>query len=69
MNALAIQLSEYPVLMIMCDVGTTFGPHLMVEISDVMLFNHREVLTTFAGVDPGKDNSGQRVAKSIKTSK
>ncbi len=69
MNAVASQLPEYPIVMDMYGVGTTFGPQLMAEIGDVMRFTHREALTAFAGVDPGKDDSGQRVAKSVKASK
>ena len=69
MNSLAAQLPEYPVVMGMYGVGTTFGPQLMAEIGDVMRFTHREALTAFAGVDPGRDDSGQRVSKSVKASK
>ena len=69
MNVLAAQLPEYPVVMGMYGVGTTFGPQLMAEIGDVMRFTHRESLTAFAGVDPGRDDSGQRVSKSVKASK
>ncbi len=69
MNTLASQLPEYPVVMSMYGIGTTFGPQLMAEIGDVMRFTHREALTAFAGVDPGRDDSGKRVAKSVKASK
>ena len=69
MNTLASQLPEYPVVMSMYGVGTTFGPQLMAEIGDVMRFTHREALTAFAGVDPGRDDSGKRVAKSVSASK
>jgi transposase len=69
MNTLASQLPEYPVVMSMYGVGTTFGPQLMAEIGDVMRFTHREALTAFAGVDPGRDDSGQRVSKSVQASK
>lgn len=69
MNTLAAQLPEYPVVMSMYGVGTTLGPQLMAEIGDIMRFTHREALTAFAGVDPGRDDSGQRVSKSVKASK
>lgn len=69
MNVLASQLPEYSVVMSMYGVGETFGPQLMAEIGDVMRFTHREALTAFAGVDPGRDDSGQRVAKSVRASK
>ena len=69
MNELASQLPEYSVVMSMYGVGPTFGPQLMAEIGDIMRFTHREVLTAFAGVDPGKDDSGQRNSKSVPASK
>ena len=69
MNALASTLPEYPVVMDMNGVGSTLGPQLMAEIGDVTRFTHREALTAFAGVDPGKNDSGQHVQKSVRTSK
>ena len=69
MNKLASELPEYPVVMKMYGIGETFGPQLMAEIGDVMRFTHREALTAFAGVDPGKDDSGKRMAKSVQASK
>ena len=69
MNELASQLPEYSVVMSMYGVGPTFGPQLMAEIGDIMRFTHREALTAFAGVDPGKDDSGQRNSKSVPASK
>ena len=50
-------------------VGSTLGPQLMAENGDVTRFTHREALTAFAGVDPGKNDSGQHVQKSVRTSK
>ena len=41
----------------------------MAEIGDVTRFTHREALTAFAGVDPGKNDSGKRNQKSVRTSK
>ena len=69
MNELASTLPEYPVVMDMNGVGSTLGPQLMAEIGDVTRFTHREALTAFAGVDPGKNDSGQHVQKSVRTSK
>lgn len=69
MDELAATLPEYPVVMAMNGVGSTLGPQLMAEIGDVTRFTHREALTAFAGVDPGKNDSGQRVRKSVRTSK
>ncbi len=69
MDRLAATLPEYPVVMAMNGVGPTLGPQLMAEIGDVTRFTHREALTAFAGVDPGKNDSGQRIQKSVRTSK
>ncbi len=69
MDGTASALPEYPVVMAMNGVGPTLGPQLMAEIGDVTRFTHRGALTAFAGVDPGKDDSGQRVRKSVPTTK
>lgn len=69
MDKTASALPEYPVVMAMNGVGPTLGPQLMAEIGDVARFAHRGALTAFAGVDPGKDDSGQRIRKSMPTTK
>lgn len=69
MNETASTLPEYPVVMAMNGVGPTLGPQLMAEIGDVTRFTHRGALTAFAGVDPGKNDSGQHIQKSVRTSK
>ena len=69
MNELASTLPEYPAVMAMNGVGPSLGPQLMAEIGDVTRFTHRGALTAFAGVDPGKNDSGQRNQKSVPTSK
>ena len=69
MDETAATLPEYPVVMAMNGVGPTLGPQLMAEIGDVTRFTHRGALTAFAGVDPGKNDSGQHVQKSVRTSK
>jgi transposase len=69
MNEVASRLPEYSVVMGMYGVGPTYGPQLIAEIGDVMRFTHREALTAFAGVDPGRDDSGQHVSKSVPASK
>ena len=69
MDQTASTLPEYPVVMEMNGVGPTLGPQLMAEIGDVTRFTHRGALTAFAGVDPGKDESGQHVRKSVPTTK
>ena len=69
MLQLAAQLPEYPVVMEMHGVGDSLGPQLMAEIGDVTRFAHRSSITSFAGVDPGADQSGGHEAKSVPTSK
>ena len=69
MNETAATLPEYPIVMAMKGVGSPLGPQLIAEIGDVPHFTHREALTAFAGVDPGKNDSGQHMQKSVHTSK
>ena len=69
MNETASGLPEYPVVMAMNGVGPSLGPQLMAEIGDVTRFTHRGALTAFAGVDPGKNDSGQHIQKSVPTTK
>lgn len=69
MDETASTLPEYPVVMAMNGVGLSLGPQLMAEIGDVTRFTHHGALTAFAGVDPGKNDSGQHIQKSVRTSK
>ena len=69
MLKLASLLPEFPVVMAMRGVGDTLGPQLMAEIGDVTRFAHRSAITSFAGVDPGANQSGTHEAKSVRTSK
>jgi len=69
MNETAATLPEYPVVMGMRGVGPSLGPQLIAEIGDVTRFEKRGSLIAFAGVDPGKDDSGDRNRKSVSTSK
>ena len=69
MNETASILPEYPVVMGMKGVGPSLGPQLIAEIGDVTRFEKRGSLIAFAGVDPGKDDSGNRNRKSVPTSK
>ena len=69
MNKTAATLPEYPVVMGMEGVGPTLGPQLIAEIGDVTRFEKRGSLTAFAGVDPGKNESGDHSQKSVPTTK
>ena len=69
MDKTASRLPEYPVVMAMNGVGPTLGPQLMAEIGDITRYEKRGSLTAFAGVDPGKNESGDYAQKSVHTSK
>ena len=69
MLQLVAQFPEYPVVMGMHSVGDSLGPQLMAEIGDMTRFARRSSITSFAGVDPGTDQSGGHEAKSVPTSK
>lgn len=55
--------------MSMYGVDSTYGPQLIAEIGDISRFDHRSVITAFAGVDPGVDQSGSINRESNRTSK
>ena len=69
MLELASQLPEFPVVMDMRGVGDSLGPQLIAEIGDVTRFARRSAITSFAGVDPGVDQSGSHETKGVSTSK
>lgn len=54
---------EYLAAMLMNGVGLSLGLQLIAEIGDVTRFTHREALIAFAGVDSGKNDSGQHAQK------
>ena len=67
--SLAKQLPEYDTVVGMYGVGEISAAQLMAEIGDVTRFTHKGALTAFAGVDPGKNESGSYAQKSVHTSK
>ena len=69
MNRLASRLPEYETVMAMYSVGESMGPQLMAEIGDVRRFAHQKSLVGFAGTDPIKDDSGDKVSGSKPSSK
>jgi transposase len=69
MNELTSTLPEYSTVMAMHGVGATFGPQLIAEIGDISRFPRREALTAYAGVDPGRNDSGDHHSKSVHVSK
>lgn len=69
MNRLASQLPEYETVMNMFGVGKSVGPQLIAEIGDLRRFAHQKSLVAFAGTDPGKNQSGDKDARSNRSSK
>lgn len=69
MQRLASQLPEYETVMSMTGVGRSMGPQLMAEIGDIRRFAHQKSLVGFAGTDPIKDDSGDKVCGSNPSSK
>ena len=69
MDRLASQLPEYETVMAMTGVGKSMGPQLMAEIGDLRRFAHQKSLVGFAGTDPIKDDSGDKVSSSKPSSK
>lgn len=69
MNRLAEMLPEYPVVMQMFGVGSTFGPQLMAEIGDVLRFARKQSLVAFAGIDPAPNDSGDKYGRNSGTTK
>ena len=69
MNRLAYQLPEYETVMAMTGVGKSMGPQLIAEIGDLRRFAHQKSLVGFAGTDPIKDDSGDKVSESKPSSK
>lgn len=69
MDRLASQLPEYETVMAMYGVGKSTGPQLMAEIGDLRRFAHQKSLVGFAGTDPIKDDSGDKVSDSKPASK
>ena len=69
MNRLASQLPEYETVMGMYGAGSSTGPQLMAEIGDIRRFPKKNSIIAYAGIDPGKDDSGDVVKKSNRSSK
>ena len=69
MNRLASQLPEYETVMSMTGVGKSMGLQLIAEIGDLRRFAHQKSLVGFAGTDPIKDDSGDKVSDSKPSSK
>ncbi len=69
MNRLAEMLPEYPVVMQMFGVGSTFGPQLIAEIGDVLRFARKQSLVAFAGIDPAPNDSGDKYGRNSGTTK
>jgi transposase len=64
MIKLARQLPEYPAVLALYGVGDTIAAKLIAEIGDVRRFESKRSLAAYAGVDPGKKDSGKNVSAS-----
>ena len=69
MDRLASRLPEYGTVMAMTGVGKSMGPQLIAEIGDLRRFAHQKSLIGFAGTDPIKDESGDKISDSKPSSK
>ena len=69
MNRLASRLPEYQTVMEMYGVGPSVGPQLMAEIGDIRRFPQRNSIIAFAGIDPKKEDSGDKVSTTGKSTK
>lgn len=66
MIKLARQLPEFETVSLLYGVGETLAAKLIGEIGDVRKFEDKHSLVAYAGVDPGKEESGKKVSKSGK---
>jgi hypothetical protein len=66
---LAKQTPEFPAVIKLYGVGETLASKLIAEIQDPRRFADKWALVAYAGVDPGKDDSGKKIAKSGKISR
>jgi len=64
MIRIAKKLPEFDAVIALYGVGETLAARLMGEIGDVRRFESKRALVAYAGVDPGKDDSGKKVSKS-----
>jgi len=69
MIKLAKQTPEFPAVIKLYGVGETLASKLIAEIGDPRRFVDKWALVAYAGVDPGKDDSGKKVTKSGKISR
>ncbi|GHV39810.1 hypothetical protein FACS189490_03990 [Clostridia bacterium] len=69
MIKLAKQMPEYPAVIKLYGVGDTIAAKLIGEIGDVRRFESKRSLVAYSGVDPDKNDSGQKISKSGKISR
>jgi len=62
MVKLAKKLPEFPAVMALYGVGESIAAQLMGEIGDIRRFESKRALVAYAGVDPDKNDSGQKVS-------
>jgi transposase len=69
MIRLAKQLPEFETVISIYGVGETLAAKLMGEAGDVRRFESKRAIVAYAGVDPGKDDSGKKVSISDEISR
>jgi transposase len=69
MIKLVKQTPEFPAVIDLYGVSETLAARLIAEIQDPRRFVDKWALVAYAGVDPGKDDSGKKVVKSGKISR
>jgi len=66
---LAEQLPEYPAATKLLGTGKSVAAQFMAEIGDVRNYKNGKALVAFAGLDPGRDQSGIRNKRSVSITK
>jgi len=67
--ALAAQLPEHPAVTGLFGASETIAAQLIAEIGDVRGYKNGKALVAFAGVDPGRDQSGACERRSVAITK
>ena len=69
MCSLAERLPEFSVVTSLYGVGKSIGAQLMAEIGDVRNFKNGKALVAYAGIDPGRIQSGDYRSRSVAITK
>jgi transposase len=67
--SLAEQLPEYPAVTALYGIGKSLAAQVMAEVGDVRNFKNGKALVAFAGIDPGRNQSGDHNTGSVAITK